>query len=69
MYKHVKNNVSRNINKVSIASTAIFLKEPIEKRRRLARYFSSLASATFFTKRERGDGGNSCAGYADLSRK
>ena len=31
--------------------------EPIEKRRRLARYLTSLASATFWTKRERGDRG------------
>ena len=33
------------------------LKEPIEKRRYLARFFTSLVSVTFFTKRERGDGG------------
>ena len=30
--------------------------EPIEKRRHLARSFTSLVSVTFFTKRERGDG-------------
>ena len=39
--------------------SAVFLKEPIEKRRYLARYFTSLVSVTFFTKRKRGDGGNS----------
>ena len=48
-----------NTDKSSIASSAIFLKEPIEKRRRLTRFYTSLATATFFTKRERGDGGNS----------
>ncbi len=37
--------------------SAIFLKEPIEKRWYLARFFTSLVSVTFFTKRERGDGG------------
>ena len=31
------------------------LKEPFEKRRHLARYFTSLVSAAFFTERERGD--------------
>ena len=39
--------------------SAVFLKEPIEKRWYLARQFTSLVSVTFFTKRERGDGGNS----------
>ena len=39
--------------------SAVFLKEPIEKRWYLARYFTSLVSVTFFTKRKRGDGGNS----------
>ena len=39
--------------------SAVFLKEPIEKRQHLARFFASLVSVTFFTKRERGDGGNS----------
>ena len=39
--------------------SAVFLKEPIEKRWYLARFFTSLVSVTFFTKRERGDGGNS----------
>ena len=58
-----------NTDKSSIASSAIFLKEPIEKRRRLTRFYTSLATATFFTKRERGDGGNSRTGYADLSQK
>ena len=38
--------------------SAVFLKEPIEKRRYLARFFTSLVSVTFFTKRKRGDGGN-----------
>ena len=38
--------------------SAVFLKEPIEKRWYLARFFTSLVSVTFFTKRERGDGGN-----------
>ena len=39
--------------------TAVFLKEPIEKHWYLARYCTSLVSIMFFTKRERGDGGNS----------
>ena len=41
------------------SQSAVFLKEPIEKRRYLARFFTSLVSVTFFTKRKRGDGGNS----------
>ncbi len=33
----------------------VFLKEPIEKRWYLAKFFTSLVSITFFAKREQGD--------------
>ncbi len=47
----------------------VVFKEPIEKRRRLVRYFTSLASAAFFTKRKRGDGEPQAVHRAELSRK
>ena len=51
--------MKKNDSTKQYSPSAIFLKEPIEKRRYLARFFTSLVSVTFFTKRERGDGGNS----------
>ena len=51
------------------SQSAVFLKEPIEKRWYLARFFTSLVSITFFTKRERGDGGKQRTGYTNLPRK
>ncbi len=45
------------------------LRESIENRRRLARYFTSLVSVTFFTKRKRGDGGKWRIGYTNLFKK
>ena len=61
--------MKKNDSTKQYSPSAIFLKEPIEKRRYLARFFTSLVSVTFFTKRKRGDGGKQRTGYTDLFRK
>ena len=58
-----------NTNKASIANVANFLKEPIEKRRRLARYFRAYRPLRFSLSGSGVTEEISNIGYVDLSQK